>query len=128
MKSVTIGLLVAGFIATGSVLAAFLIPPNLAPVLHMRLASVGFDIAPVVPLCLGLATLRDRRVPVGAVAGWMLLTTVLAGFVALRMPITSGTGLIVRVTAQKIVFIAIAATYLYESYQAERAATLHGGS
>jgi hypothetical protein len=116
------GAVVAGFLATSSVLAAFLIPPNLDLVLHVRLASAGFDIAPVVPLCLALATLRDRRFPVGVVAGWMLLTLVLAGFVALRMPITSGTGLIVQVTAQKMVFIAIAATFLYESYQAERRA------
>jgi hypothetical protein len=118
---------VAGFLATSSVLAAFLIPPNLDPVLHVTLASVGFDIAPVVPLCLGLATYRDRRFPVGVVAGWMLLALVLAWFVALRMPDTSGS-LIVRVTAQKMVFIAIAATYLYESFQAERAATRRGGS
>lgn len=61
---------------------------------------------------------QNRRLTVGVVAGWMLLALVLAGFVALRMPITSGTGLIVQVTAQKAVFIAIAATFVYESYQA----------
>jgi hypothetical protein len=115
---------VAGFVATSSVLAAFLIPPNLHLLLHVRLASVGFDIAPLVPLCLALATRRDRRFPVGVVAGWTLLTLVLVGFVALRMPITSARGLIVQVTAQKMVFVVIAVTFLYESYQAERAARL----
>jgi hypothetical protein len=113
---------VGGFLATSSVLAGFLIPPNHNPVLHGRLASAGFDIALVVRLCLALATLRDRRFPVSVVTGWMLLTLVLGGFVALRMPITSRTGLIVQVTAQKMVFIAIAATFLYQTYQAERAA------
>jgi hypothetical protein len=118
---------VAEFLATSSVLAAFLIPPNLDPALHLKLASVGFDLAPVVPLCLGLATLRDGRFPVGVVAGWMLLALVLAGFVGLRMPGSSG-NLIVLVTAQKMVFIAIAATYLYESYHAEQAAPRQSGS
>lgn len=112
----------AGLLATSSVLAAFLIPANVAPMLHMQLASWGFDIAPLVPLFFAFATARDRRFPIGVVSGWMLLTLVLVGFLALRVPITSDTGLVIQVTAQKIVFVTVAATFVYESYQAERAA------
>ena len=112
---------VTGLLATASVLAAFLIPANLDPVLHRQLASWGFDIAPLVPLFFAFATARDRRFPIGVVSGWIFLTVVLAGFVAMRVAITSETGLVIQVTAQKIVFVAIAATLLYESHQAARA-------
>lgn len=112
---------VTGLLATASVLAASLIPANLNPVLHRQLASWGFDIAPLVPLFFAFATARDRRFPIGVVSGWMLLTVVLAGFIAVRVPITSDTGLAIQVTAQKIVFVTIAATLLYENHQAGRA-------
>jgi len=113
---------VAGVLASSSVLAAFLIPANLDPALHVRLASWGFDIAPLVPLFFAFATARDRRFPIGVVSGWMLLAVVLAAFIAVRVPITSDTGLVIQVTAQKIVFVMIAATLLYESHQAAGAA------
>lgn len=116
--------LVAGLLATASVLAAFLIPVNLDPIRHIRLASRGFDIAPLVPLFFAFATARDRRFPIGVVSGWILLTVVLAGFILMRVPVTSDTGLVVQVTAQKIVFVTIAATFVYESFQAARAAPL----
>jgi len=113
---------VAGLLASSSVLAAFLIPANLDLVLHVQLASWGFDIAPLVPLFFAFATARDRRFPIGVVSGWMLLAVVLAAFIAVRVPITSDTGLVIQVTAQKIVFVMIAATLLYESHQAAGAA------
>jgi hypothetical protein len=119
---------IAALLASTCILAASLIPANRDLVLHVRLASVGLDLAPVVPLCFAMATRRDRRFPIGVVSGWMLLTLVLTGFVAMRVPITSATGLVIQVTAQKMVFIAIAATFLYESYQAARAATPENGS
>jgi hypothetical protein len=113
---------VAGFLATSSILAAALIPGNFAPLLHRQLAQWGFDIAPLGPLFFVFATARDERFPTGVAVGWMLLTLVLASFVALRVPTTSDTGLVIQVTAQKIVFITIAATFLYESHHAARAA------
>jgi hypothetical protein len=113
---------VVGFLATSSVLAASLIPANLDPLLHRQLARWGFDIAPLGPLFFAFATARDERFPIGVAFGWMLLTLVLASFITIRVPITSDTGLVIQVTAQKIVFITIAATFLYESYHAARAA------
>jgi len=109
----------AGLLATSMVLAAFLIPADRNLAVHVRLAYLGFDIAPVVPLCFALATVRNRRLPLAVPAGWTLMTLVLAGFVVLRVPITTDTGLIIQVTAQKIVFIMIAATLLYEGDQAK---------
>ena len=114
--------LVAGFVATGSVLASFLVPANLDPMLHVRLASWGFDVAPLVPLFFAFATVRDARFPIGVAGGWMFLAIVLASFIALRLPITSDTDLVIQVTAQKLVFITIAATFLYQSHQALQAA------
>jgi len=118
----------AGLLATSTVLAAFLIPADRNLGVHVRLASLGFDIAPVVPLCFALASVRDRRFPFAVVAGWTLLTLVLAGFVALRVPITTATGLIIQVTAQKLVFITIAATLFYETDQAGARAVEGDGS
>jgi len=117
--------LAAGLVASSSVLAAFLVPADVDSGVHVRLASLGFDIAPVVPLCFALATARDRRFPIGVASGWTLLTLVLAGFIGMRVPITSPAGLVVQVTAQKIVFIAIGATVLYQTGQAGRV-TLFG--
>ena len=88
-----------------------------------RDAALSFDIAPVVPLCFALATTRDRRFPIGVAFAWMVLTIVLAGFVAMRLPISTATGLLIQVTAQKLVFVSIAATLLYESLQAGRVAS-----
>jgi hypothetical protein len=108
----------AGLLASSSVLAAFLVPANLHLALHVRLASWGFDIAPLVPLFFAFATARDRRFPIGVMSGWILLAVVLAAFIAVRVPLTSDTGLVIQVTAQKLVFVMIAATLLYESHQA----------
>lgn len=116
----------AGVLASSSVLAAFLIPVNLAPAFHVQLASWGFDLAPLVPLFFAIATARDRRFPTGVVWGWVLLTLVLAGFIGLRVPITSDEHLIIQVTAQKVVFMTIAATFLYENHEAARVLSARG--
>lgn len=113
----------AGLLATSSVLVGFLIPPDLNLTLHVRLASFGFDIAPVVPLCFALATVRDRRFPIGVASAWMVLTMVLAGFLVMRLPISTATGLLIQVTAQKVAFVSIAGVLLYESIQAGRVAS-----
>ena len=113
---------VAGLLATGSVLTAVLIPADVNSTLHVRFASFGFDVAPVVPLCFALATMRDTRFPIGVAFAWTLLTVVLAGFVFMRQPITTAAGLLIQVTAQKLVFVSIAGTLFYQSLQAGRVA------
>jgi hypothetical protein len=112
--------LLAGLLATSSVLVACLIPADLDATLHVRLASFGFDIAPLVPFSFAVATFGDRRLPGSVVFGWMLLTMVLACFVAMRVPTSSASGLVIQVTAQKVVFVSIAATLFYQSLQAAR--------
>ena len=104
-------------------LIGFLVPADVGPGVHRQLASWGFDIAPLVPSCFAVATAKDGRFRGGVVAAWIGPTLVLAAFLATPLLSAHDAALILRVTAQKVVFVTIGATFVYQGYQAAKAGT-----
>jgi len=92
--------------------------------MHLQFTFWGFRTFPLAGLMLALAARRDPRFSPAAALGWLVLTIVVAAYVAdLQWGPVIGTefGLVFQVTAQKIVAIVGGVVIVLQTYEAERA-------
>jgi hypothetical protein len=100
--------------------------------LHSTFGLTAFHTFPAVTMLLAVATMRDDRFRARATAGWVVLSLVLAGFLAighLGPSVGTNNGLTVQVLTQKIMALAAIVVLYLESYETElaskRVATVH---
>jgi hypothetical protein len=94
--------------------------------LHVAFTFVAFRSFPVVTTLLAAATMRDDRFRTRATAGWVVLSLVLAGVIAVRHLGPSAKtehGLTVQVLTQKVMALAVIVVLWLESHETEFAAT-----
>jgi cytochrome bd-type quinol oxidase subunit 2 len=94
--------------------------------LHLAFGMVAFRTFPVVTTLLALATMRDDRFRARAATGWIVLTLVLAGFIAvghLGPSVRTEHGLTVQVLTQKTMALAVIVVLWLESHETEFAST-----
>jgi hypothetical membrane protein len=94
--------------------------------LHLAFTRVAFRSFPVVTTLLAVATMRDDRFRARATAGWIALSLVLAGFIAvgyLGPSARTEHGLMVQVLSQKVMVLSVIVVLWLESREAEFAGT-----
>lgn len=119
----------AGVLVCAGLLSVALLPEDRAMRLHMTSTKVAFRSFPVMTAFLALATMRDGRFRGRATAGWVTLTLVLAGLIAMaHLGPSVGTeqGLMIQVIAQKVMAVTVLAVLWLESREAEVASGKHG--
>ena len=98
-------------------------PENRALSIHVLFTKLAFRAFPAVPLFLGLAASRTDDAPPRVGIGWITMVALLVAYVVvLDWGPRSSTpiGLVVQVTAQKIVAVGAVLLLAYQSIQAER--------
>jgi hypothetical protein len=98
-------------------------PENRALSVHVLLTKLAFRAFPAVPLFLGLAASRTEGAPSRVGVAWATMVALLVAYViVLDWGPRSSTpiGLVVQVTAQKIVAVGAVLLLVYQSIQAER--------
>jgi hypothetical membrane protein len=119
----------AGVLVCAGFLGVALSPEDRAMSLHRGSTMVAFRSFPVMTAFLALATIRDVRFRARATAGWVTLTLVLAGLIAishLGPSVSTEQGLMIQVLAQKIMAATVFAVLWLESREAELATGRHG--
>jgi hypothetical membrane protein len=115
---------VAGMLVCAGFVGVALTPEDRAWRLHMASTMVAFRSFPVTTALLAIATMRDGRFRARASAGWMTLTIVLVGLIAMAH-LGPGTetehGLMIQVVAQKIMAVTVLVVLWIESREAEAA-------
>lgn len=94
--------------------------------LHMAFGMVAFRSFPLVTTLLAVATMRDDRFRARATAGWVVLSLVLAGFLAvghLGPSVRTEQGLTVQVLTQKLMALAVIVVLWLESHETALAST-----
>lgn len=98
-------------------------PENRLFDVHVLFTKTAFRAFPGVPLFLAVAARRNGTLPPRAAAAWAAMVVFLAAYVLIldfgpsaRTP----TGLVVQVTAQKIVSVGAVLLLVYQGYEAER--------
>jgi hypothetical protein len=111
-----IGVLVVG----AGLLGAAVSPADVSPTFHMRSAALASAIAPLALLLFAAASAKDRRLPRGVSATWVVLAVTVAVWFAMRWGpgVDTDLGLTVHATVQKGVGIAVVSGLIYQSYQA----------
>lgn len=110
-------------LAGAGVIGAALAPYDRYFALHGQFALLAVGAFPVATAFLSLATMLNgrlrRRVPIG----WLALTAVVVAWASmmLRAQPTTELELAIPVTLQKVVALALVATVVFQSYEAERA-------
>lgn len=113
---------VAGVLVCAGFLGVALSPEDRAMHLHMVSSMVAFRSFPVTAALLAIATMRDGRFRARATAGWMMLTVVLVGLIAmthLGPTVATEHGLMVQVVTQKIMAATVLGVLWLESREAE---------
>jgi hypothetical protein len=113
----------AGLVVCGSLLGVALTPENRLLDLHIQFTMLAFRVFPLVPVLLALASRYSTALPRRLSHGWTLLTAVLVAYVVLIGwgPTTATPqGLILQITAQKIVAMSLVVVFVYLSVQADR--------
>ena len=114
----------AGLLVCAGFLGVALTPADRAWRLHMLSTMVAFRSFPVATTLLAIATLRDARFRKRAAVGWVTLTIVLVGLIAMThlgpRPDTEY-GLVTQVITQKIMAVSILVVLWVESREAEMA-------
>jgi len=90
---------------------------------HVFFTKMAFRLFPLVPLLLFFASRRVHDLSNGVRAAWLFLTVMLAGYVWVLdfgPRVSAPGGLVVQVTAQKIISITVVVTFIYLSLAAER--------
>ncbi len=116
-----LAVLAGGLVCVGF-LGVALMPEDRAPRLHMLSAMVAFRSFVVATALLAIATARDRRFRRRATVGWVMLTVLLAGFIAMgHMGPSTDTehGLVTQVIAQKIMAVTALVVLWIEGREAE---------
>jgi hypothetical membrane protein len=116
----------AGLVVCGSLLGVALTPENRMLALHIQFTMLAFRVFPLVPVLLALASRYSTAVPRRMSRGWTTLTAVLVAYVVLIGwgPTTATPeGLVVQITAQKIVAMSLVVIFVYLSLEADRVLT-----
>jgi hypothetical membrane protein len=116
----------AGAMSGISIVAVSLTPMDVNLHLHESLSNGAIIPLPAVTLLLGIAALRDHRLPRRSVAGWVVLLTILGLYVAVLFwhpGFGTERGHIIQVTGQKLAVLAALIIVPYQSWAAERAAS-----
>ncbi len=112
----------------GALVCAFFIgvaatPENHFMPIHVLFTKLAFRTFPAVPLFLGLAARRNPALPPRVSVAWVAMIVLLVSYVLVLdfgPRSSTPTGLVVQVTAQKIVSIGAVLLLVYQSFQAER--------
>ena len=113
---------VASVLVCAGFLGVALTPADRAWSLHIVFSRVAFYSFPVTTALLAIATARDARFRPRATVGWVTLTIVLAGLIAMaRLGPTADTehGLVTRVITQKIMAVSVLVVLWIESREAQ---------
>jgi hypothetical protein len=119
----------AGVLVCAGFLGVALSPADRSWSLHRASNMVAFRSFPVMTALLALASMRDVRFRARATAGWVTLTLVLAGLIAmshLGPSVSTEQGLMIQVLAQKIMAATVFGVLWLESREAEVATGGHG--
>jgi hypothetical protein len=111
-----------GVLVCAAFMGVALTPENRMMALHIRLTLFAFRAFPFVPLLLGVAAARDARFSRQSVVAWVALTVVLVVYVGILgwgPPLTTDRGLVVQVTAQKVVTVSVMIVLIYQTYYTE---------
>lgn len=98
-------------------------PEDLAMAVHVQLTFLAFRLFPGVPLLLALSSWRSDVFPRRVGVVWALFAVVLAAYVVVLgwgPQVRAPHGLVVQVTAQKIVAIAAVLVLTYQTFEADR--------
>ena len=114
---------VVALVVCASFIGVALTPEDRMLSLHITLTRLAFRAFPLVAVLMALASRADRAVPRRVTVGWVALSIVLVGYVAIldfgpstRTP----SGLVAQVVAQKIVTVAAVLGIVFQSYEADR--------
>ena len=114
---------IAGVLVCAFFIGVAVTPENHFMPVHVLFTKLAFRTFPAVPLFLALAARRNPTLPPRVTVAWLLMIVLLVSYVLIldfgprsRTPI----GLVVQVTAQKIVAVGAVLLLVYQSYQAER--------
>jgi hypothetical membrane protein len=116
---------VAGIFVCACFIGVAVTPENRFRSTHVLFAELAFRAFPAVPLFLGLAASRGERSSVRVGVAWVAMIALLAAYVIVLdfgPRASTPTGLVVQVTAQKIVAVGAVLLLVYQSILAERSA------
>jgi hypothetical membrane protein len=114
---------VAGVFVCASFIGVAVTPENRFLSTHVLFTKLAFRVFPAVPLFLGLAASRGDGLPSRVGVAWVAMVGLLVAYVVVLdwgPRSSTATGLVVQVTAQKIVAIGAVLLLVYQSIQAER--------
>jgi hypothetical membrane protein len=114
---------VAGAIVCASFIGVAMTPENRFMSVHVLFTKMAFRVFPAVPLFLGLAARRNTHLPSRAGLAWAAMVVLLVAYVLVLdfgPRASTPVGLVVQVTAQKIVTVGAVLLLVYQSFQAER--------
>lgn len=98
-------------------------PENRVMSTHVLLTKLAFRAFPAVPLFLGLAASRTDGAPSRVGVGWVTMVALLVAYVIVLdwgPRASTPLGLVLQVTAQKVVAVGAVLLLVYQSIQAER--------
>lgn len=113
---------VASVLVCAGFLGVALTPGDRAWSLHITFSKLAFRSFPVTTVLLAIATARDARFRPRATVGWVTLTIVLAGLIAMaNLGPTADTerGLVTQVITQKIMAVSVFVVLWIESHEAK---------
>ena len=113
----------AGLLAAIGILIAALVPADRFLTLHVQGALLAFRGLVPAAACFAIATARDRRFSRRAVAGWIVLTVLLAAYIGILQwgpRIRTDYGLTFQATAQKVIVFALLVIVWLESVAGEQ--------
>jgi hypothetical membrane protein len=115
---------VVGLLVCASFIGVAVTPENRMLGLHMKFTLFAFRAFPAVSLLLVFASLYSDLFPRRVAVAWALLTVLLATYVGVLTwgpALTTPEGLTIQVTAQKVIAIVAVSTFVYLSFEADRA-------
>lgn len=118
----------AGALVCAGFLGAALAPADRAWRVHRVSSLVAFHAFPAATAMLAIATRRDGRFRTRATTGWVTLTMVLAGLIAvayLGPSLSTEPGLMTQVITQKVMAATVLVVLWLESHEAELASNAH---
>ncbi len=118
---------VAGALTCAFFIGVAATPENHFMPVHVLFTKLAFRTFPAVPLFLGLAALRNPALPSRVGVAWLVMIVLLVSYVLVLdfgPRASTPVGLVVQVTAQKIVSVGAVVLLVYQSFQAERLTTV----
>ena len=114
---------VAGVFVCACFIGVAATPENRVMSTHVLFTKLAFRAFPAVPLFLGLAASRTDGAPSRVGVGWVAMVALLVAYVIVLdwgPRASTPLGLVVQVTAQKVVAVGAVLLLVYQSIQAER--------